>query len=174
MMQEHRTLLNEQQKEIQFLRNQIREQALETTGLASHESLDNQTQQIYELQKEVHDKLRMNYQGTTSSGNEFVELKHKVKDIQDKLHELPQGNNTQPTTPQRSRYFPNVDPTSIQRPRIPIRSPTQQEDDTPDHVPSMPENATKTNWQDAVLPFGAKVMICLKGESHECWIQKCY
>ena len=61
------------------------------TGLASRESMDNKTQQICELHKEVHEKVRTNIQETTSNNNEFVDLKSKVKDIQEKLHELLQS-----------------------------------------------------------------------------------
>ena len=159
-VQEHRTLLTAQQTEIQLLRNQVRDQANELTGLVSRKSMETQTGR-----------------NKPSDDNELAVLKCKVIDIQDKLNELLHGKTIQqPTTPPRSRFFPNVDPASIKRPTIPTRGTVQREteDSKPEHVPSLSSHNNKVHRPDTVLPFGTKVMVRLKGESHECWIQKCY
>ena len=149
-MHEHRNLLNEQQKEI---RNQVKEQALTITGFATHESMETTT-------------------GITSK--EITDLKLTVKTVQDKLHELLNGTQTPPSTPQRSHYFPNVDPASIRQPQIPTKTPNLRETVRPDHGPSATDNINTNRQEPVLLPYGAKVMVRLKGESHECWVQKCY
>ena len=146
---ENMTRVEQQQFEIQHLKQQLQEQ---TKNSVMRYEFDLHKDQVQQVCKEVQE------QGHQQSNLDTH--KQKVQAIQTKLHEF-----ITPKTPDRNTLFLNADPSTI--PPVPQTMTSTTFQHPP--IPSAPPRQ-----ENSILPFGTRVTIQHEGQPQDCWIQKCH
>ena len=158
-----------------------------------NEMIKNQAMKIEGIQNDMitlKRKMRHLEEGTdggnmdTTLRGDVDTLKQDVQGIKECLTNLLTSQNKDADDLLRSTYFPNVDPTKLKRPSIPVKKPNLDFNQHVKHdqLPSYstgpilvltPRGGKPTTCTD-IIPYGPRVSVRMSGQTVECWIQKCY
>ena len=115
----------------------------------------------------------------TIDKQEYEGMRRDIQELRADLNALKGHHQAPAVTPNRSKLFPHVDPSTIAPPEpssaprssyFPTKAPTSAVD--PSILRTPLEHATPN--QEQTLPYGQRLIVNNSGCAIECWIRKCY